>query len=313
MAGTVEPLWLVTSPEHSMKRLLAAGSGPIFQITRAFRDGERGRLHNPEFAILEWYRPGWDHGALMGEVEDLVRAVLSGEGAPPDLAAEVSGTFERLTYREAFLRAAGVDPFAAPVSELEAVARERAGLAPPPHGDPSHDNSSHGDWSHGDPRPGDARPGDPRPGGMRAVDPAPPDRDDLLNAILAAVVERTLGLGRPTFLLDYPPSQAALARVRAGDPPVAERFELYVRGLELANGYHELTDPAEQERRFRAANEARRAAGKPELPIDERLLAALRSGLPPCAGVALGIDRLAMLAVGASRIDEVIADRKSVV
>jgi lysyl-tRNA synthetase class 2 len=268
-----------------MKRLLAAGFGPIFQITRAFRDGERGRLHNPEFAILEWYRPGWDHHALMDEVEDLVRAVLSGVGVPPELAAEVAGRFERLTYREAFLRAAGTDPFAASERELEAAARERAGLAGPPHGD----------QTVAVPAPGH---------------PERMDRDSLLNVLLAALVERTLGFGRPTFLLDYPPSQAALARVRQrgpGDPPVAERFELHVRGVELANGYHELTDPEEQERRFRAASEARRAAGKVELPLDERFLEALRSGLPACAGVALGLDRLVMLAVGAQRIDDVIA------
>ncbi|MBI4601857.1 MAG: EF-P lysine aminoacylase GenX [Planctomycetes bacterium] len=262
--GPSRRLYLVTSPEHSMKRLVAAGSGPIFQVTRAFRDGERGRLHNPEFTILEWYRPGIDHHALMDEVEALLRVLLG--GAPALLG---DGPFDRLTYRRAFLDALGFDPHRVAAGDLSRIAGLE-GVPPPP--------------------------------GMDVT-----DRDAWLNLLLAARVEGTLGLERPAFIHDYPASQAALARLRLGDPSVAERFELYVRGVELANGYHELLDPREQERRFVEANARRRASGKAELPIDRRLLAALEHGVPACAGVAVGLDRVVMLAVGASSIDEVIA------
>ncbi len=242
--------YLVTSPEHPMKRLLAAGSGPIYQITRVFRDGERGRLHNPEFTMLEWYRPGFDHTALMDEVEQLVCDVLGR-----------TGPFERITYREAFERVLGLDPHTAPLEQLAERAR-------------------------------------------RDVDN---DRDGLLNELLATKIEPTLGVTTPTFLTDYPASQASSGRIRAGDPAVAERFELYVNGLELANGYHELLDATEQARRYDDANRRREAAGREPLPMDDHLLAALRAGLPASAGVALGVDRLVMAAIGASSIDEVIA------
>jgi len=268
--GPVRRRYLATSPEHSMKRLLVGGSGPIYQVTRAFRDGERGRLHNPEFTILEWYRPGWDHLRLMDEVEELIRGVfLEAEGgAPEDLRREAARPFERVAYREAFLRALGVDPFRSTVGDLTQAARGQ-GIA-------------------------------------ASSAPREEDRDGILNLLLAAAVEKQLGYGRPAFLMDYPPSQAALARVKEGEPPVAERFELYVRGIELANGYHELLDPLEQERRFADANEKRRAAGKAELPMDRRFLEALRAGMPSCAGVAMGLDRVLMLAVGGSSIDDVL-------
>jgi lysyl-tRNA synthetase class 2 len=265
-------LFLQTSPEYGMKRLLAAFSGelgPIYQLARAFRDGEAGRRHNPEFTLLEWYRPGWDHHRLMGEVEELVRAVLP-EGSMGGEAAE------RLTYREAFRRHAGVDPCKSPVAELAAAARAAAGA-------PS-----------------------------RLPDLGS-DRDAWLDRLMGTVVERALGRGatgsRPTFVHDFPPSQAALARIRDdGDGhPVAERFELFVGGVELANGFHELTDPAEQRRRCQRDLALRRQRGLPEPPIDERFLAALEAGLPPCAGVALGVDRLVMLAAGTDSIRDVIA------
>lgn len=262
-----ERRWLVTSPEHSMKRLLASGSGPIYQVARAFRNGERGRLHNPEFTILEWYRPGWTHLELMEEVEALVRALFEGSSAPG--AVLPPGPFARITYRDAFLGTVGFDPHRIAVADLSRIAGLE-GVPPPP--------------------------------GFETA-----DRDAWLNLLLAARVEPTLGIDRPTFLLDYPPSQAALARVRGGDPPVAERFELYIRGIELANGYHELLDAPEQEARYRAANMERRRAGKAELPLDERFLAALRSGLPPCAGVAVGLDRVFLLALGGTSIDDVMA------
>jgi lysyl-tRNA synthetase class 2 len=253
-AGSPPPGYLQTSPEYAMKRLLAAGSGPIYQITKAFRAGEAGPRHNPEFTLLEWYRPGWDHHALMDEVDALLARVLG------------AATAERVTYGQAFARTAGVDPHRAPVAELAAAARAR-GLDPPP--------------------------------GL--------DRDGLLDFLLTMVVEPTLGQGQPTFLHDFPASQAALARVRPGDPPVAERFEVFSAGLELANGFHELTDATEQRRRFDRDRAHRHAAGRPVPALDERFLAALAAGLPPCAGVALGVDRLVMRAVAAVSIDEVMA------
>lgn len=269
--GAPRTLYLVTSPEHSMKRLLAAGSGPIYQITRAFRDADRGRLHNPEFTILEWYRPGWSHVDLMAEVEDLVRRILleAIEEAPQPLRLLAREPFERVTYREAFQRSLGIDPFRDPVAAL-AEAALRLGVSTGLGRDEAH-------------------------------------RDDWLNLLMALSVEKNLGCRRPAFLLDYPPSQAALARVRLGDPSVAERFELYIQGIELANGYHELLDPREQEARFLEANRRREATGRPPLPVDRSFLDALEAGVPPCAGVAVGLDRAIMMAVGARSIDEVMA------
>lgn len=251
-------LWLQTSPEFAMKRLLAAGSGPIWQLCKAFRDGERGRRHNPEFSLLEWYRPGYPMHGLIDEVVALLRRVLGG-----DLREE------RLTYAEAFARALGLDPHRAAPADLQRAAVQ-AGIA-------------------------------------GAGDLRLPDRDAWLDLLMTHCVEPGLGADGITVVHDYPPSQAALACVRDGDPPVAERFEVYVRGVELANGFHELADAVEQRRRFEADNRRRRDAGLPEMPIDERLLAALEAGLPDCCGVALGVDRLVMLATGAQHIDEVVA------
>jgi len=247
--------YLQTSPEFHMKRLLAAGSGPIFQIARAFRDGESGRRHNPEFTILEWYRPGWDHHRLMDEVGELLSIVL---GVAPA---------ERITYRDAFQRHTGLDPFSAGDDDLERCAADHG--MPPPRGELS--------------------------------------RDDRLHLVMSAAVEPELGRTRPTFVYDYPASQAALARIRDDEPPVAERFEAYVGGVELANGYHELVDANEQARRFVADQRTRERAGMRPVRPDGRLLAALAHGLPPCAGVALGLDRLVMLACEAESIDQVIA------
>ena len=254
--GTAGPLYLQTSPEYAMKRLLAAGSGPIYQICRAFRDGERGRLHNPEFTLLEWYRPGFDHHRLMDELEDLVAALL-GAGPPA----------RRVGYGEAFRAATGMDPHAAGVDALRARARDE-GL----------------DTSGDDPR----------------------EYDTLLEFLFSHTVQPALGPGR-VFVYDFPASQAALARVREGDPPVGERFELFVDGVEIANGYHELGDAGEQRRRFAADAGARARLGLEPVPPDERLLDALAHGLPDCAGVAVGLDRLFMIAAGATGIDAVIA------
>lgn len=251
------PLYLQTSPELAMKRLLATGSGPIYQLGRAFRDGERGRRHNLEFTILEWYRPGFDHHRLMDEVEELLSATLG------------TGPGERLTYHEAFLRHLDLDPLTAGTAEVARCAA-KVGLAE-----------------------------------VRGL--PPDDLDGWLGLLFAHAVEPHLGHRGPTFVHAYPASQAALARLDPEDERVAHRFEVFVAGVELANGYHELADAAEQRRRFEADNAERRRRSLPEVPVDERLLAALAAGLPPCAGVALGFDRLVMLAAGVDDIAEVIA------
>ncbi|GAB4351807.1 MAG: elongation factor P--(R)-beta-lysine ligase [Gammaproteobacteria bacterium] len=254
------PLYLHTSPEFPMKRLLAAGSGPIYQICKVFRDGERGRHHNPEFTLLEWYRPGFDHFQLMGEVAELIGTLAGGE-----TPAAVS-----LSYRQAFLELAGVDPFG-PSDSLRRYV-EDAGI--------EHQGAPAGEQE------------------------APDYWRDL---ILVHRIEPRLDRDRLTFLYDYPASQASLARVRDGDPPLADRFELYWRGMELANGFHELRDADELARRFAADQAERARLGLKPVREDRRLLAALQAGLPPCSGVALGIDRLLMALSGATRIDEVLA------
>jgi elongation factor P--(R)-beta-lysine ligase len=251
-------LYLQTSPEFPMKRLLAAGSGPIYQLCRVFRDGELGRRHNPEFTLLEWYRPGFDHLRLMDEV-----AALIGQLAGRTLAVE------RLTYSEVFRRHLGIDPHAATPALLQRCAVE-----------------------HGVSGTGELQ-----------LD----HRDGWLDLLLTHLIEPQLGRGCMTFVYDYPASQAALARVRQGDPPLAERFELYLEGMEIANGFHELADAQEQRRRFLDDNRRRREAGRLEVPMDEALLAALASGLPDCAGVALGVDRLLMVLTGCERIEQVLA------
>ena len=250
-----------TSPEFPMKRLLAAGSGSIYQICKVFRDGESGRLHNPEFTMLEWYRVSFDHHQLMDEAVALVTDVLTGTRT---LAAP-----EKLSYREAFEINCGIDPHTADIQTL-AGAVTRHGI-------------------------------------QTSFDIAHEDHDVLRDLLLTHVIEPHLGRGCITLLYDYPASQAALARVRPGKPPLAERFEIYLDGVELANGFHELSDAGEQQRRFEHDQARRKTAGLSEVPADERLLAALHTGLPDCAGVALGLDRLLMLAAGAKSLEEVIA------
>lgn len=256
--------WLHTSPEFAMKRLLAAGSGPIYQLCHVFRAEPAAALHNPEFMMLEWYRPGWTHLQLMDEVADLVRqamaAMAGGSGAS-------SQRIERHTYCEAFLRHARLDPMSAPIGDL------RSGLA------------------------------------ALGIEVAPDlpaedaeDRDFWLDLWMGAVVGPRLGAEAPCFVHDFPASQCALSIVRHDDPPVAERFELLWRGVELANGFHELTDPVEQRRRFEADAEWRRQHGKPTPLMDANLLAALEVGMPDGAGVALGVDRLLMLLLGAGSL-----------
>lgn len=255
-------LYLQSSPELPMKRLLAVGVGDCWQLARVFRDGERGRLHHPEFDLLEWYRVDCDHRGLMDDTEGLLAAAL----APAGLAVPAA---ERLAYAQAFQRHAGVDPLTASAGELRAAARA-GGLDD-----------------------------------VAGLDPG--DRDAWLDRLLTALVLPRLPDDRPTFIHGWPASQAALARIDAEDPRVAERFELYWGELELANGFHELADAGEQRERFEADNRHRAASGLATIPVDERLLAALEAGLPDCAGVALGFDRLVMLAAGATSIEEVLA------
>jgi elongation factor P--(R)-beta-lysine ligase len=252
------PYFLHTSPEYAMKRLLAAGSGDIYQICHVARGFESGRVHNPEFTLIEWYRVGFSLDALMSEVGALVRELL----AEPAARRRV----ERLSYREVFLRELNLDPYAADLEAL-AHAAARAGF------------SSAGE--HG--------------------------RDEYLEVLMGTHIGPRLGRDALTFVHGYPASQAALARLDPQDPRAAQRFELYVDGLELANGFHELTSCHEQRLRFERDNAERRRLGLPVHALDERLLASLAHGLPDCAGVALGFDRTLMLATGATHIDEVLA------
>jgi lysyl-tRNA synthetase class 2 len=249
-----DTLYLQTSPEFAMKRLLAAGSGPIYQLGKAVRNGEQGARHNPEFTMLEWYRPGFSLEQLMDEVEALINAALG-----PQVCA-------RRTYRELFLQHLDVDPHMATVQSLAPLIRQHLEL--------------HGEESH---------------------------RDTLLDLLYSQVIEPALQA--PTFIYDYPASMAALSRVRtdAAGTRVAQRFELVIGGMEIANGYDELVDAAEQQQRFDNDQALRRARGQPKYPVDARLLAALQHGLPACAGVALGVDRLLMLQTGARNIAEVLS------
>lgn len=256
--GGWQPLYLHTSPEFPMKRLLAAGAGSIYQVCRVFRDGERGRLHHPEFSLLEWYRPGWAYARLMDEVADLVLRVLG----RPGLAQE------RLPYQDLFRDRIGIDPWSSEVPALRVKALEL---------------------------------------GISGAESLDLDRDGWLDLLLVHRLEPALGRACLTFVYDYPPSQAALARVRPGAVPVAERFELYLEGVELANGFQELTDPAAQAVRFAADLAERGARGLPEPPLDRAFLAALAAGMPEGSGVALGLDRLLMARVGARHIDSVLA------
>ena len=256
-----ERRWLHTSPEFAMKRLLAAGSGDIWQMCTVFRDGEAGDRHNPEFTMVEWYRTGWDHHRLAAETASFVQHVL-GDTVP-------LGDVVTTTYRDAFRAHAKLDPVGADHDALVA-ALDRHGVAPP--------------------------------AGNLGI-------DALLDLVMGTVVAPALGSGpaRAVVVRDYPPGQAALARIAPGQVPVAERFELFIDGIEIANGFHELCDAGEQRRRFEADGVARAAAGAPAVPLDERLIAALEHGLPACAGVAVGFDRLVMLAAGETSIRRVLA------
>ncbi|MFL5281322.1 MAG: EF-P lysine aminoacylase EpmA [Rhodopila sp.] len=261
--GRREQLWLNTSPEFAMKRLLVAQAGPIFQFARVWRNGEASALHAPEFTMLEWYRPGVGMDDLIDEATALLRQVLSPivhcRGVTTDLSR-----FERLTVAEAFDRHVGVN--------LLAIGEDAAALA--------------------------------AAAGVRLRDGE--TWEDLFFRLLLDRIEPRIGRRHPTFLTHWPAAQAALARRDPADPRVAERFELFVCGIELANAFVELTDPAEQRARFQADRLRRHGMVGPDWSLDEEFLAALEHGMPPSAGIALGFDRLAMIASGADRIGQVL-------
>jgi lysyl-tRNA synthetase class 2 len=261
--GTSEPLWMHTSPEFAMKRLLAGGAGPIFQLARVWRDGEGGALHAPEFTMLEWYRPGAGMDSLIEETTALLRAVL-----PPEVSVRGVTTslarIERLTVAEAFDRYAGADVLATGGDAAALAAQAGTRLR---------ENET---W------------------------------EDLFFRLLLERIEPRLGRACPTFLTHWPSAQAALARRDPADPRVAERFELFVCGIELANAFVELTDPVEQRDRFVIDRARRHALYGPDWEMDEDFLAALTEGMPDSAGIAMGFDRLAMIASGADRIGQVL-------
>lgn len=253
-----EPRYLQTSPEFAMKRLLAAGSGPIYQLCKCFRRGESSSRHNPEFTMLEWYRPDFDLALLMQEVAALLADILG------------IHKFEYQTYQQLFEQCVGLNPHRASDAELAQVARSRL--------DFQARNMSRSDW---------------------------------LDLLMSHLVEPAL-LGA-VFVSEFPWQQASLSRIanNTEGQPVACRFELFIDGLEIANGYHELLDAVELQRRADVDNKQRRDRGLPEIPLDAQLLAAHQHGLPPCAGVAVGVDRLLMLKSGVDTIDQVLAFSES--
>lgn len=252
-----EMLWLQTSPEFGMKRLVASGANAIYQIGKAFRQSETGGMHNPEFTMLEWYRVGDNLKTGMDLLAELVEKILR------------QPKTERITYRQVFLQHVGVDPFTCSVSDLKSVTLKH--------------------------------------GIEIEISCEASARDEWLNLILSRLIEPKLGDDGGVIIYDWPASQAALAVIREEEVPVAERFEIYVHGIELANGYHELLDADEFARRNSVVNQERVKDGQPLLPEESRLLHAMRSDLPPCAGVAVGVDRLVMLALGFKEIKDVMA------
>jgi lysyl-tRNA synthetase class 2 len=275
--GTASRLFLHTSPEFSMKKLLAAGETRIFDFARVFRNRERSALHHPEFTLLEWYRAHEPYEKLMQDCAAILATAASTvsskqfcyRGRECDPFAEP----ERITVADAFARFAGIalmetlpiDPEAQPQSDLLKIKAEAVGIRV------ARDDN----WS------------------------------DVFSRIMAERIERHLGTDRPAILFDYPASEGALARRKPSDPRLAERFELYCCGVELANAFAELTDPAEQRRRFEADMDEKQRIYGERYPIDEDFLDAL-AHMPPASGVALGLDRLVMLATGAMRIEQVI-------
>ena len=250
-------LYLQTSPEFHMKRLLASGYGSIFQIAKAFRHEEAGRFHNPEFTLLEWYRLGFDHFQLMKEVAELLKTVLD--------CLEPTQT----TYQQLFIDLLRVDPLIATREQLISLIKE-------------HDKLS--EWLT-----------------------VEQDNDILLQFIFSEIIEPQIGKTSPCFVYNFPRSQASLAKMSREDTRVAERFECYFQGVELVNGFNELTDSCVQFKRFQEDNIKREKLYHSIKPIDKHFIEALSQGLPQCSGVALGIDRLVMLALKAKHIEQVIS------
>ena len=250
-------LYLQTSPEFHMKRLLASGYGCIFQIAKAFRHEEAGRYHNPEFTLLEWYRLGFDHFDLMQEVAELLKTIL--DCAQPSL----------VTYQALFIEQIGLDPLMANREQLLALITQKNKLS---------------DWLI-----------------------AEQDIDSLLQFIFSEIIEPHIGKCAPCFVYNFPRTQASLANICPDDNRVAQRFECYFQGIELANGFNELTDSKVQLQRFQQDNAKRNELGLKENIIDKNFISALSYGLPQCSGVALGVDRLIMLALRAEHIKEVIS------
>jgi lysyl-tRNA synthetase class 2 len=263
-------LYLHTSPEFACKKLLAAGETRLFTFAHVFRNRERGPMHHPEFTMLEWYRAHEPYRQLMGDCADLLAAAAEAVGAASlsfrGRAVDPFAELERVTVAEAFQDFAGIDLLTA-LDERDALAAAATAAGVRVAGDDS--------WS------------------------------DIFSRVLVERVEPRLGLGRATVLCEYPVAEAALARPKPGDPRVAERFELYACGVELANGFGELTDPAEQRRRFAAEMALKQRVYGERYPLDEEFLAALAL-MPPASGMALGFDRLVMLATGAPTIEHVL-------
>lgn len=258
------PMYLHTSPEFFMKRMLSAYRRDIYQVCKVFRDDELGRWHNPEFSMLEWYRLGFDHFKLMDEVQQLFERLMHAFSANRASAPSI-----RITYRQAFLDSLQMDPLVASCDDLRCVAQKYNIDIP--------------------------------------VGMVEQDRDMWLDWLLTQAVIPRFEPHVFTFLYDYPASQAALARLSEQDPRVAHRFEVFYGALELANGFSELTDADQQRRRFEQDNASRRQQGLPVMPLDDHLLAALEAGLPDCAGVALGLDRLLMVLTDSRAIGEVLS------
>jgi len=247
-----ENLYLQTSPEYAMKRLLASGTGAIYQISKVFRNEEQGMLHNPEFTMLEWYQPGYDHYQLMQELELFLNLFAMNR-------------CEKTSYGKLFLEHTGLDPHTCDTNELKIMAQQ-----------------------HG-------------------LSSTTEDRSTLLDFIFSDKITSTLGNTRPLFVYDYPACQCALAKLNDSTPRLAERFELFINGMEIANGFHELTDAAEQLARFEQNLELRKKDKRTDVSVDDLFLQALNHGLPDCAGVAVGIDRLLMAMTGTKDIREVLS------
>jgi len=245
-------LYLQTSPEYAMKRLLASGTGAIYQISKVFRNEEQGKLHNPEFTMLEWYQPDYDHHRLMQELELFLNLFAMNH-------------CEKISYAEIFLEHTGIDPHTCNINELKLMAQQ-----------------------HG-------------------LSSTIEERSVLLDFIFSYKITSTLGNTKPLFVYDYPACQCALAKLSDSTPKHAERFELFINGMEIANGFHELTDAEEQLARFEQDLILRKKENRPDFPIDHLFLDALNQDLPDCAGVAVGIDRLLMAMTGSQDIREVLA------